>query len=82
VPETDLGKVKLGQAADVHTDSFPGKTYPGRVSFISSEAEFTPKSVQTQKERVTLVYRVKIDLNDARHELKPGMPADVDIKFQ
>jgi HlyD family secretion protein len=82
VPETDLGKVHWGQTVDVHTDSFPDKTYPGRISFISSEAEFTPKSVQTQKERVTLVYRVKVDLENPQHELKPGMPADVDIKFQ
>jgi len=82
VPETDLGKVNLEQFVNVHTDSFPGKTYLGRVSFISSEAEFTPKSVQTEKERVTLVYRVKVDLDNPRHELKPGMPADVDIKFQ
>ena len=82
VPETDLGKVHWGQAVDVHTDSFPGKTYPGRVSFISSEAEFTPKSVQTEKERVTLVYRVKVDLENPRNELKPGMPADVDIKLR
>ena len=78
VPETDLGKVHWGQAVNVHTDSFPDKTYPGRISFISSEAEFTPKSVQTEKERVTLVYRVKVDLENPRHELKPGMPADVE----
>jgi HlyD family secretion protein len=82
VPETDLGKVHWGQAVDVHTDSFPDKTYPGLVSFISSEAEFTPKSVQTEKERVTMVYRVKVDLENPRHELKPGMPADVDIKLR
>ncbi len=82
VPETDLGKVHWGQAVDVHTDSFPDKTYPGRISFISSEAEFTPKSVQTEKERVTLVYRVKVDLENPRHELKPGMPADVNIKLR
>jgi HlyD family secretion protein len=81
VPETDLGKVHWGQAVNVHTDSFPDKTYPGRVSFISSEAEFTPKSVQTEKERVTLVYRVKVDMDNPRHELKPGMPADVYVKF-
>jgi len=81
VPETDLGKVHWSQAVDVHTDSFPDKTYPGRISFISSEAEFTPKSVQTEKERVTLVYRVKVDLDNPRHELKPGMPADVEIKL-
>ncbi len=82
VPETDLGKVHWGQAVNVHTDSFPDKIYPGRVSFISSEAEFTPKSVQTEKERVTLVYRVKVDLENPRNELKPGMPADVDIKVR
>jgi HlyD family secretion protein len=82
VPETDLGKVKLGQVVNVHTDSFPDKTYAGRVSFISSEAEFTPKSVQTEKERVTLVYRLKVDMDNPRHELKPGMPADVEIRFQ
>ena len=82
VPETDMGKVHWGLTVDVHTDSFPGKTYPGRISFISSEAEFTPKSVQTEKERVTLVYRVKVDLENPRHELKPGLPADVDIKLR
>ncbi len=81
VPETDLGKVHWGQAVDVHTDSYPEKVYPGRVSFISSEAEFTPKSVQTEKERVTLVYRLKVDVENPRHELKPGMPADVEIKL-
>jgi HlyD family secretion protein len=80
VPETDLGRVRWGQDAAVHTDSFPGKTYHGRVSFISSEAEFTPKSVETQQERVTLVYRVKIDLDNPSHELKPGMPADAVVE--
>ena len=77
LPETDLGKVKWGQEVSVKTDTYPGKTYKGRVSFISSEAEFTPKSVQTEKERVTLVYRVKVDVENTNLELKPGMPADV-----
>jgi len=77
VPETDLGKVHWSQAVDVHTDTYPNKTYQGKVSFISSEAEFTPKSVQTEKERVTLVYRVKVDVENPNGELKPGMPADV-----
>lgn len=80
INETDLGKVKLGQAVNVKSDTFPGKTYAGRVAFISSQAEFTPKSVETHKERVTLVYRVKIDLDSASHELKPGMPADAFIE--
>jgi len=79
ISETDLGRVHWGQPATVRTDTFPGKTYKGRVSFISSEAEFTPKSVETHKERVTLVYRIKIDLENPNHELKPGMPADAQI---
>ncbi|MCM0082925.1 efflux RND transporter periplasmic adaptor subunit [Geomonas sp. Red32] len=79
VAETDLGRVKLGAAATVKSDTYPGKSYRGRVSFISSQAEFTPKSVETHKERVTLVYRIKIDLDNPAHELKPGMPADAVI---
>jgi HlyD family secretion protein len=79
INETDLGRVRWGQTATVKTDTFPGKTYKGRVSFISSEAEFTPKTVETHKERVTLVYRIKIDLDNPNHELKPGMPADAEI---
>jgi HlyD family secretion protein len=82
VPETDLGKVHWGQVVDVRTDTYPDRIYHGRVSFISSEAEFTPKSVQTEKERVTLVYRVKVDVENPNRELKPGMPADVDIKLR
>ncbi len=80
IPETDLGKVHWGQDVDVRTDTYPGKTYRGHISFISSEAEFTPKSVQTEKERVTLVYRVKIEVENPNYELKPGMPADAYIK--
>jgi HlyD family secretion protein len=77
--ETDLGRVKLGQPAQVTTDGYPGKVYRGRVSFISSEAEFTPKNVQTEQERVKLVYRIKIDIPNPAMELKPGMPADAEI---
>lgn len=80
IPESDLGRVKLGQKAQVTTDSHPGKVYPGTVTFISSEAEFTPKSVQTEKERVKLVYRIKITLANPGLELKPGMPADAAIR--
>lgn len=79
IAETDLGRVHWGQDAVVTTDTFPGKQYHGRISFIASEAEFTPKSVQTYKERVTLVYRIKIDIDNPNHELKPGMPADAHI---
>lgn len=76
VAETDLGKIHWGQQASITTDTYPGKQYHGRISFISPDAEFTPKSVQTYTERVTLVYRIKIDIDNPNHELKPGMPAD------
>ncbi|MFA6816430.1 MAG: efflux RND transporter periplasmic adaptor subunit [Lentisphaeria bacterium] len=79
INETDLGRVKQGQAVRVSTDTYPGKIYNGRVSFISSSAEFTPKNVQTTKERVKLVYRIKIDIPNPKMELKPGMPADAEI---
>ncbi len=77
--ETDVGKVRRGQAATVTTDSWPGKDYPGRISFISEAAEFTPKSVETHAERVTLVYRIRIDIDNPTHELVPGLPADARI---
>lgn len=76
VSETDVGRITLGQKVQVKSDTFPSKSYPGKVSYISSQAEFTPKSVETHKERVTLVYRVKIDLENSSREFKPGMPAD------
>ncbi len=79
ISETDLGRVKVGQKARVTVDTWPGKAYDGTVTFISSEAEFTPKNVQTQKERVKLVYRVKITIPNPNMELKPGMPADAEI---
>jgi HlyD family secretion protein len=81
ISETDIGKVKLGQQVTIKSDTFPGTAYTGKISFISSQAEFTPKSVETYKERVTLVYRVKIDLDNSTHELKPGMPADAYIEM-
>jgi HlyD family secretion protein len=79
VAETDLGRIHWGQEVAVTTDTYPGKKYRGRISFIASNAEFTPKSVQTTQERVTLVYRIKIDIENPNHELKPGMPADAVI---
>lgn len=79
VNETDLGRIKVGQLVCVRTDTFPRRAHVGKLSFIASQAEFTPKSVQTQQERVKLVYRVKIDIPNPTFELKPGMPADADI---
>jgi HlyD family secretion protein len=81
VAETDLGRIHWGQQAAITTDTYPGKQYRGRISFISSDAEFTPKSVQTYQERVTLVYRIKIDIDNPNHELKPGMPADAHLQL-
>jgi HlyD family secretion protein len=79
VNETDLGKIKLGAKAKVTTDSYKGRVYQGRVTFISSEAEFTPKQIQTEQERVKLVYRIKIELDNPHRELKSNMPADAEI---
>lgn len=79
VKEDRLGLVKLGQKAEITTDSYPGKKYDGTVTYISSEAEFTPKNVQTQEERVKLVFGVKVSVKNVNDELKPGMPADVRI---
>ncbi len=80
VNETHLGRLKLKDKVKVKTDSFPGKTYDGVLSFISSQAEFTPKSVQTFEERVKLMFRIKIELSNPDQELKPGMPADAIIE--
>ena len=78
VPENRLGKVAVGQPAEITSDTFPGKRYTGEVAFIASSAEFTPKNVQTTEERVKLVYAVKVRVTgDPQQELKPGLPADV-----
>lgn len=77
--ETDVGKVRLGQIATITTESYPGKQFQGHLSFISSKAEYTPKSVETHAERVTLVYRVKIDIDNTAHTFVPGMPADATL---
>jgi HlyD family secretion protein len=80
INETDLGRIRHGQAAVVTTDSHPGTKYQGRVSFISSKAEFTPKSVETHAERVMLVYRIRIEIDNPTHQLVPGMPADAQLE--
>ncbi|HEY3442869.1 MAG TPA: efflux RND transporter periplasmic adaptor subunit [Paludibaculum sp.] len=82
VSESNLGRVKLGKLVDVTTDSFPGKKYKGRITFISSEAEFTPKQIQTQEERQKLVYRVKIEVENPNRELKSNMPVDAEISLK
>lgn len=79
IPEAELGRVRLGQRARITVDAFPREPFEGRVSEIGSEAEFTPRNVQTQKERVNLVFRVKIAVVNPDGRLKPGMPADAVI---
>jgi HlyD family secretion protein len=76
VDETQIGKVKPDQKVEVKIDTYPGKSYTGHVSFISPEGEFTPKIIQTRKERVKLVYLVKVSISNPNYELKSGMPAD------
>jgi len=77
VAQTDFARVRHGQKVIVRTDSLPGIDLEGVVGFIASEAEFTPKSVQTTKERVKLVYRIKVYVSNPKGELKTGMPVDV-----
>lgn len=77
VNEKDLPRLRLGQAAQVKADGLPGKTFTGRLSFISPEAEFTPKTVETRELRVDLVYRIKVEVDNPQGELKIGMPVDV-----
>ena len=76
VDETEIGKVKPGQDVDVKIDTFSDKVFKGKVTFISPEGEFTPKIIQTKKERVKLVYLVKVSIPNPNLELKTGMPAD------
>ncbi len=82
VKETRLGLVKLGQKAYATVDSFPGVKFSGHVVAISNKAEFTPKTIQTQDERVKLMFAVKIALENPENKLKPGMPADAAILLE
>jgi RND family efflux transporter MFP subunit len=77
IPETEYGKVKLGDQVSITVDSFPGETFTGTVVYISDQAEFTPRNVQTVEGRKTTVYAVKLSVPNADLKLKPGMPADV-----
>ena len=78
--ETDLARVRLGQSAEVRVDGLYGKVLAGRLAFISPDAEFTPKTVETRALRVDLVYRVKIEVDNPDGALKLGQPADVMLK--
>lgn len=80
VPETQIGGIKLRDEIPVQVDSFPGKTFKGTVIFINSQAEFTPRNVQTKSERVNTVFAVKLQIPNSNFDLKPGMPADATLK--
>lgn len=82
IPETQLGKISLNDEAEIFIDSFPDKPFPGRVVFISNEAEFTPKNIQTKEERTKQVFAVKIKINNPDMQLKTGMPADAKISVK
>ena len=79
VPETEVGRLKVGEPARVRVDAFPDRVFTGRLIEIGSEAEFTPRNVQTKKERVNLVFRIKIQIDNPDGLLKPGLPADADV---
>jgi HlyD family secretion protein len=79
IPEYKLGMIKAGQKVKVKTDTYKNKTYYGKITQISQKAEFTPKNIQTEEERVRLVFGVKVSINNDNFELKPGMPADAEI---
>lgn len=80
VPETKLNQVKVGETAYVAVDAYPGKKFKGQIEYISDQAEFTPKNVQTKEERTTTVFAVKISITEGKDQLKSGMPADVTLQ--
>jgi multidrug resistance efflux pump len=79
IPEDVYGRIPVGQKVTINVDSYPGETFYGEVIYISDEAEFTPRNVQTVEGRKATVYAVKIEIPNKEHKLKPGMPADVNF---
>ncbi|MBC7323924.1 MAG: HlyD family efflux transporter periplasmic adaptor subunit [Moorella sp. (in: Bacteria)] len=77
IPENRLGEVKIGQQVQIQIDPYPDQSFPGQVEYISPQAEFTPRNVQTREDRVNLVFRVKIRVTGGQDKLRPGLPADV-----
>jgi|SRR5680860_57559 len=80
VPEAKLNQVKVGGTASIEVDSYPGKMFKGQILYVSNQAEFTPKNVQTKEERTTTVYAVKLTITEGKDQLKAGMPADVTLQ--
>lgn len=81
VNEPVYGRIELGQSAQVTVDSYPGQVFTGRVTEIAQEAEFTPKEIQTPEQRAKLVFAIKITIPNPDGKLKPGMPADAELKL-
>ena len=79
VTEPELGLIITGQSVSIFVDSHPGRKFSGEVMYISPEAEFTPKNIQTKEDRVKLVYGIKVGINNKEGILKSGMPADAEI---
>ncbi|MBX6394898.1 MAG: HlyD family efflux transporter periplasmic adaptor subunit, partial [Alicyclobacillaceae bacterium] len=82
VPEGELGRVHIGQGAQIRVDAYPGRTFRGKVATIADRAEFTPKNVQTSDERTKMVFAVTVQITEGLDVLKPGMPADVTLEVQ
>ena len=80
IPEAKLNQVRVGGTASIVVDSYPGKTFKGQILYVSNQAEFTPKNVQTKEERTTTVYAVKLSITEGKDQLKAGMPADVTLQ--
>jgi HlyD family secretion protein len=80
IPETDIARIKTGQSVSVKVDSFSDRAFAGKISFISPQAEFTPRNTQTAEERAKLVFAIKVDITNTDHALKPGMYADATIQ--
>jgi len=80
LPETKLNQVKVGGTASILVDSYPDKIFKGQIQYVSNQAEFTPKNIQTKEERATTVYAVKLSITEGKNQLKAGMPADVTLE--
>jgi HlyD family secretion protein len=79
--EKDVGKIKLGEEVGVSVDSYPNERFRGNITYISNQAEFTPKSIQTRDERTAQVFAIKIRIPNPDMKLKPGMPADAEFSW-
>ena len=80
IPETEIGRVRLGQQAEVRVDSFPNTAFNGVVEQINQQAEFLPRNVQTREERVHQVFGVKVRIDDPSNQVRAGMAADIKLK--